>query len=84
MRVNRPPAIRSMLAAILATTAGLRKPGRIAAMISSRSVVAASAAAVDQASSTGSAGPLMSFRFSSATSVVEKPNSSARRATRRQ
>src|ERR1043165_4059047 len=52
-------------------------------MSSSRSVTAASAAAVDQASSAGASGPLMSFRFSSAISVRSKPARSLARASRR-
>ncbi len=59
----------SMLAACFANSAGWWKFGRTATISSSRSVTAASAAAVDQASSAGWSVPLMSFRFSSATSV---------------
>ena len=51
-------------------------------MISSRSVTAASAAAVLQASSDGASTPLMSLRFSSATSVRSNPSASLRRASR--
>ena len=43
--------------------------GRTATISSNRSVTAARAAAVDQASSAGASSPLMSLRFSSATSV---------------
>ena len=46
------------------------KPGRIAAIISRRRVVAANAAAVVHASRTGSSTPLMLFRLSSAIRVV--------------
>ena len=55
--------------ACLARRAGWWKVGRTATMSSSRSVTAASAAAVDQASSAGASIPLMSLRYSSAISV---------------
>ena len=71
-----------MLAACLASSAGGWKVGRTATMISSRSVTAASAAAVLQASSDGASMPLMSLRFSSATSVRSNPSASLRRASR--
>ena len=58
-----------MLAACLANSAGWWKFGRTATISSSRFVTAASAAAVDQASSAGASIPLMSLRLSSATSV---------------
>jgi hypothetical protein len=58
-----------MLAAALANRAGWWKFGRTATMISWLVVTAATAAAVDQASSAGSVTPLMSLRLSSAISV---------------
>src|SRR6266853_1804459 len=71
-----------MLAACLARRAGEWKVGRTATISSRRFVTAASAAAVDQASSAGASTPLMSLRFSSAINVESKPISSLRRATR--
>src|SRR5882762_3615292 len=70
-----------MLAACLASSAGLWNVGRTATINSSCRVTAASAAAVDQASSEGACGPLMSFKLSSAISVRSKPISSLRRAS---
>ena len=61
--------MRAKLAACLAKSAGWWKFGRTATMSSSRSVTAAAAAAVDQASSAGAVIPLMSLRFSSAINV---------------
>jgi hypothetical protein len=72
----------SMFAACLARRAGRWKVGRTATISSSRSVTAASAAAVDQASSEGASIPLMSFKLSSAMRVRSKPISSLRRASR--
>ncbi len=60
--------MRSMVAACFASSAGRWNVGRTATISSSRSVTAVSAAAVDQASSDGASTPLMSLRFSSATS----------------
>jgi hypothetical protein len=79
---RRPPLMRSMFAACFASSAGAWNVGRTATMISSRSVTAASAAAVLQASSEGASMPLMSFRLSSATSVRSNPSASLRRASR--
>ncbi len=59
----------STLAACLAKSAGWWKFGRTATISSSFVVTAASAAAVDQASSAGLSVPLMSLRFSSASKV---------------
>ena len=72
-----------MLAACLASKAGAWKLGRTATMISSRSVTAASAAAVLHASRHGASGPLISLRFSSAMSVRSNPRRSLARASRR-
>jgi hypothetical protein len=58
-----------MFAACLAKIAGGWNDGLTATMISSRFVTAASAAAVDPASSDGALIPLMSLSSSSATSV---------------
>ena len=58
-----------MFAAALANSAGWWKLGRTATISSIVEVTAASAAAVDQASSAGWSTPLMSLRFSSAISV---------------
>src|SRR5437899_6771673 len=69
-----------MFAACLASNAGRWKVGRTATINSSLFVTAARAAAVDQASSEGASGPLMSFRFNSAMSVKSNPISSLRRA----
>ncbi len=72
-----------MVAACLASGAGGWKVGRTATISSSRSVTAARAAAVDQASRQGAPSPLMSFRFSSAISVRSNPIRSLARASRR-
>ena len=70
---SRPPAMWSMLAASLASSPGWWKVGRTATISSSLSVTAARAAAVDQASSAGASGPLMSLSSSSAISVRSNP-----------
>ena len=59
-----------MFAACLAKIAGSWNVGRTATISSSRSVTAASAAAVDQASSESASMPLMSFMNNSAISVM--------------
>ena len=71
-----------MFAACFAASAGGWNVGRTATMSSSRSVTAARPAAVVQASRAGASGPLMSLRFSSATSVTSNPSASLRRASR--
>ena len=83
MSESRPPLILSMFAACLANRAGWWKLGRTATISSIRSVTAASAAAVDQASSAGSSTPLMSLRFSSAIRLRSQPVSSLLRVSRR-
>jgi hypothetical protein len=72
-----------MFAACLASNAGGWNCGRTATMSSSRSVTAASAAAVLHASSAGASAPLMSLRKSSAIRVRSNPISSLRCARRR-
>src|SRR5258707_10845596 len=71
-----------MLAACLASNAGRWNVGRTATINSMRSVTAASAAAVDQASSEGASTPLISFRLSSASNVTSNPICSLRCARR--
>src|SRR6266478_2298937 len=70
-----------MLAACFASSAGRWNVGRTATINSIRSVTAASAAAVDHASSEGASTPLMSLRLSSAISVRSKPICSLRCAS---
>ena len=72
-----------MFAACLARGAGGWNVGRTATISSSRSVTAASAAAVLQASRQGASGPLISLRLSSARSVKSNPRRSLARASRR-